>query len=275
MALASPTKKLLSLGAGELLWNRFDEDGLPTGFIHMGNVDTFEITTADDRIIKRSSMQASRPVYAERNRQRTVTLRIVCDETAAEIAALHLMGSVVDYTQAATPIVDEVLVAAAAAGVSNGARLGGYYKTAKYSIDTVTMDAGVTPLVAGDDFVVHSQRTGLIHILEDAPNVTPGDALTISYTPAAVTAGQRKRIRGGMVNTIEGAILFVPDNSEGPNRAVQVWNASVSPDGAMGLISDEYSNFALTFTVQDDSAGLYGGTPDEALYAFTDVEHSA
>lgn len=273
MSTPAPSQENLYLGAGELFFSRFDDDLVPTGFLHMGNVETFELTTADDRIQKFSSMKKSRPLYAERTRRRTVTLRVVADEWTVENVALGLMGEVVTYTQAATAVVDEVLVEAADPGVSNGVKLGGFYKTASYLLGTISMESDGGALTLGDDYEVYNARLGVIHILEDAPNVTPGDDLTISYTPTAIT--DWKRIRGGNKSKILGSVLFMPDDSEGVCHEVQVWNVSVTPDGAVGLISEDWAQFALTMTVQDDSDGLYGGSDDEPLYAVTEVPAAA
>lgn len=271
MPTAAPSQKNLLLGAGELFFNRFDDDGLPTGLIHLGNVDVFEITTADDKIQKRSSMSAERPIYAERTRSRVVTCRIQIDEHTAENVSLHMMGDVVDYTQVATPVVDEVLVAAASAGVSLGAKVGGFYKTAQAMIDTVTLKkAPATALTPDVDYVVWNNRIGVIYIPEGS-TVVAGDGLLVSYTPEAIAAGEARRIRGGTKNKIEGSLLFLPDPSEGPAEMVEVWNTSVAPDGALSLISEDFSNFVLNLTVQDDRTGVHGGSVDEPLYRVTEL----
>jgi hypothetical protein len=189
MSTAAPSQENLYLGAGELLFSRFDEDGVPEGFLHMGNVETFELTTTDDRIQKFSSMKKSRPLYAERTRRRTVALRVVADEWTVENMALGLMGDVVDYTQAATAVVDEVLVAAASPGVSNGIKKGGYYKTAKWMLNTVTAESNSVALTLGTQYEVYNARLGVIHILEDATGITEGSDLTVSYTPTVITSG--------------------------------------------------------------------------------------
>lgn len=268
----APSNQNLRLGAGEILFNRFDDDGVPTGFLHMGNVETFELTTTDDRIQKFSSMKKSRPLYAERNRRRTATLRIVVDEWTAENLALGMLGDIVSYTQPATAVVDEVLVAAASPGVSNGVKLGGFYKTALFNINTVTVEADAVALTAGVDYEVYNPALGLIHIFDDAPGVTAGDLLTASYTPTAITAPGWKRIRGGNKNTINGSLLFLPDLAEGDDYAIQVWNVSVTPDGALGLISEDWGQFALSCAALEDTDGDYGGTEDEPIYAVTLME---
>jgi hypothetical protein len=275
--MRAPSQEDLYRGAGEVLLSRFDDLGVPTGFEHLGNIDTFELTTADDKITKRSSMTIARPIRSERTRQRTVTIRLVGDEFNAYNMALMAMGEVVDYTQLATPIVKEQLVAAAAAGVSVGAQKGKIYKASKFDANTITLFSNVsTSLTLGLDWEVHSAKMGTVRIFANSPNVVVGGSLEMSYTPTAVTAAAPyKRVRGGTKSQVRGSLLFVPDTSEGPAEAIQVWSTSLTPDGALAMIPDEWGGFTLVATVQEDVKGQYGGSVLEPLYALTDLRAAA
>jgi hypothetical protein len=179
---------------------------------------------------------------------------------------LMLMGSVVYATQAATPVVDQVLFAnvpAATLGAALGDR---YFHVGKLNIGTVTMKLGATVLDA-DDFTVYNAKMGVIKILSTSTTVTNGaDDLLVSYTPVAITGLDSPVVRGGTESEINMSFLFIEDNSAGENHILRIWNASVSPDGALGLISDEFATFALNAALQDDSQGLFGGTVDDPLY---------
>jgi hypothetical protein len=67
---------------------------------------------------------------------------------------------------------------------------------------------------------------------------------------------------------VNGALLFVPDPVTGPKIMLEVWNVSVSPEGALGLISEEFAQLSLTMAVQADEAGH----PTEPLYRATYLE---
>lgn len=264
----SPSKELLRLGAGEFLFDRFDPvTGASTGFRHLGNVETLEITTTDDKLVKKSSMTRSRPVYKSVTRSRDVILRAVGDEWSADNLALMLMGSIAYATQAATPVVDQILsldVPAATLGAALGDK---YFHVGKLNIGTVSMKVGATSITAGVDFTVYNGKMGLIKILAGSAVVTNGaDDLKVSYTPIAITGFDSPVVRGGTETEIEGSVLFIEDNSAGENHILRVWNASVSPDGALGLISEEFATFALNMALQDDSQGDHGGTVDDPLY---------
>lgn len=271
--MRAPSQDNIYRGAGEVLVSLFDDDGVPGGFEHLGNVDTFELTTADEKVQKYSSMTIARPLRDERTRRRTVSLRMTGDEFCAYNLALMTMGTVVDYTQVATPIVKEVLVPAASAGVSVGVQKGHYYKTSKFNIGSLSAFLNVTTsLVVGVDWELHSAAVGTIRILEDAPAVVAGGSLELSYTPVAVTAGAPyKRVRGGTKQKRAASVLFLPDTSEGPPEAIQVWSASFAPDGPLAFIPDEYGAFTLVATVEEDTAGKYGGSVAEPLYTITEL----
>jgi hypothetical protein len=265
--LKSPSSELLRLGAGELLVDVHDPvTNLQTGFKHMGNVETLEITTTDDKLVKKSSMSKARPVYKSVTRSRDVVLRAVGDEWSADNLAMMLMGSIAYATQAATPVVDQILMAdvpAATLGAAIGER---YFHVGMLNINTVSMKIGTTSLTSSD-FVVYNAKMGVVKILATSTAVTNGtDDLKVSYTPTAITGTGSPVVRGGTESEINVSVLFIEDNSAGENHILRVWNASVTPDGALGLISDEFATFALNMAIQDDSQGLYGGTTADPLY---------
>lgn len=265
--LKSPSAELLRLGAGELLFDRWDSvTDLNTGFRHLGNVETLEITTTDDKLVKKSSMSRARPVYKSVTRSRDVILRAVGDEWSADNLALMLMGSVAYALQAATPVVDQILLLDVPA-TTLGAAIGGrFFHVGMLNIGTVTMKLGSTSLT-GADFTVYNAKMGLIKILETSVAVTNGtDDLKVSYTPVAITGTGSPVVRGGTESEIQGSVLFIEDNSAGENHILRVWSVSISPDGALGLISEEFATFALNMAIQDDSQGLHGGSVADPLY---------
>ena len=263
----SPSAELLRLGAGELLFDPF-VNGVSIGaFRHLGNIETLELTTTDDKLVKKSSMSRGRPVYKSVTRSRDVVLRAVGDEWSADNLAMMLMGSVVYATEAATPVVDQILSLDVAVGTLGSILGGKFFHVGKLNIGTVSMKLGAVTLTAGTDYLVYNGKMGLVQIVATSAVVTNAtDDLKISYTPAAITGLNSPVVRGGTESEIEGSFLFIEDNSAGENHILRVWNASVSPDGALGLISDEFATFALNAALQDDSQGLHGGTAADPLY---------
>ena len=258
----NPSADLLRLGAGSLYFDR----GFTGAFRHLGNVDTLEPTTTPDILTRRSSMTRTRPIRKRLARQIDVVWRAVGDEWNADNLALLMMGDVTYATQAATPVVDQVLVADVATGTLGAALGGRYIYVGALNIDTVSFELGGSALTSADVIVSNAQM-GLAYVLPTSTVATDGAKdLTVSFTPQAITGTDSPVVRGGTTPFINGAMLFIEDNQAGLNHVWRGWNASIAPDGAFGLISDDWNTFALNFTLQDDSEGDHGGTPDNPLY---------
>ena len=262
--LATPNADLLLLGAGQCFFAPI-VNGEIQPFRHLGNCEALELTTTDDPLIKRSNMTRGRPVYKKVNRGREQTFRVVGNEFDAHNMALMTMGHVEYTTQAATPVVDRVLVTdvdtlgAGTLGEVLGDR---YFYVGALLIGTVTMKLGATTLTASD-WEVHNADMGIVKILSgSAQAVAAGDDLLVSFTPVAITGTDAPIVSGGTESEIEGQFMYVADNSSGPNGIMRAWRVSLTPDGALGLISDEFATFALNMTAQDDAQGLYGGNED-------------
>lgn len=240
----TPSSDNLLLGKGQLLFNRFDANGLPTAFRHLGNVDSFELTTADTKIQKYSAMTAAAPLYKEANQRRIVTLKIVGDEFAPDNLALVLMGDLATLVQPATAVVAEVLAPTTIPGT--------FVKLAKlgpYTALTVTF--GAVPGVLGTDYEITNAKMGLIRIL---PATILTGIVTASYTPAAYTGTTGPSVVGGGTSgIIQGSFLFVGDPTTGPAMMVEVWRANINPDTAIGLISEAFATLGLSAAVLDDS----------------------
>lgn len=252
----APSSDNLLLGKGQVLFDRFDSNGVRTGFRHMGNVETLELTTADDKVQKFSSMSAGAPLYREVNRRRAVTLKLTGDEFHPDNLALILMGDTSVLVQAATAVVGEAIFPSTVPGA--------FFKLAKlgpYTAVAIKFGAGVG--VAGVDYRVVDAVLGVYQIL---PGTILTGAVTADYTPTAYTGTTGPKVVGGGVSgTIAGALMFVGDPSTGPKMLVEVWHVNVSPDGALGLISDDFATLGLTMAVLDDSANH----PAHPLYQIT------
>lgn len=240
--IAAPSADNLLLGAGALYINRKDANGVGTGMVHAGNCETLELTTEDDVLEKNESMTQARALYKSVTRKRTVTLRAVLDEFNASNLALVLMGSTAaSAAQAATAVTGEAVAAATVPGT--------FFKTAKLGpISAVAVKFGAVAGVAGTDYEVVNADVGIIHILEGTAMT---GAVTVDYTPTAYADGITQ-VAGGTDTTVRASILFVGDPSAGPPIMLEVWDVQVKPDGALGLISDDFATMAITMTVQSD-----------------------
>lgn len=254
-ATTAPSSENLLLGKGQLYFDRFDGNGASTGRIHMGNIETFEITTADDNVEKFSSMSAGAPLYKRVNRRRTVTCKVTGDEFNPENLALMTMGSKAYLTQAATAVVGEALAASTVPGA--------YLKTAKLGpISAVAVKFGGVAGVLNTDYAIIDANVGIIRIL---PATIKTGAVTIDYTPTAYATTAVPVVAGGDSGIIEGSLLFIGDPSAGPKVMVEVWKVSITPDGALGLISEDFATLALNMAIEADEANH----PSSPLYDVT------
>lgn len=73
-------------------------------------------------------------------------------------------------------------------------------------------------------------------------------------------------IAAGLAATMEGALKFVGDPSAGPALTLEAWKVALTPDGALGLISDEFGEIKLKGKVLSDA-----GTEEHADYPYIKV----
>jgi hypothetical protein len=241
---AAPSAQNLLVGKGQVFFDRFDVNGVSTGFRHIGNVDKLEISTDSTKLQKFSAMSANAPLYSEVSTKRAVKLALTGSEFHPQNFALATTGNVADLVQAATAVTGEAAAAATVPGT--------YILTKKRGpVTGVAVHFGATLGVLGTDYAITNANVGLIQIL---PGTILTGAVTIDYTPTAYTAGNGIVVAGGAAGIIQGALKFVGDPTTGPAYLIEVWKCNVSPDGAMGLISDDFADLGLEMEVLDDSA---------------------
>ncbi|GLC25064.1 hypothetical protein [Roseisolibacter agri] len=262
--ILSPSPKLEQLGKGQLLFDRFDDNGVSTGFFHLGNVESFTISTADEKLESQNHMTKAAGTRNSVTVKRTVTGKISGLEFSADNQALALMGEIAEYTQTGGAQTAEVLTPV------DGVVLGRIYQTRYREISAVSVKKGATVLAlvnaAGvGDYKILDAAAGFIQISQtpSTAGLVAGDDLTVDYSAAALASGSgRTTIRGATKSKIEGYLKFLPDNQAGVNKEADLWRASFTPDGEMGFISSDFNKWGATCTVQEDATNH----PDEPYY---------
>ncbi len=264
--MATPSSDNVLLGRGSIYFDRFDANGVKTGFRHLGNCDQFSIANASEKLEMDNYLQQTKAKYASVITSTDNTITIGGFEFDTENLALMSLGTTSTYTQAATAVVDEVLLAATATNIK-----GKYLKTAKMKITSVVLKQGATTLVLGTDYAITDAANGIIQLLSTSVTVVDGTVITVSYTPVAIVSGADvRRVAASVLAECNGQLMFVSNNTTGQNRIYQFWKVSMIPNGELAAISDEFAKFTLTATVLDDSAGLYGGSVSEPYYIIQD-----
>lgn len=242
---AAPSSENLLVGKGVVYFDRFDANGVSTGFKHLGNVETLEISQADTKLQKFSSMSHGAALYKEVLTKRIVTLTLKGDEFHPDNLALVTTGTVSVLVQPATAVVAEAGPLTTVPGT--------YYQLQKAGPATaIAVKFGVATGVLGTDYaVIVNGKAVIIQVL---PGTTQTGAITTDYTPTAYTGTTGPQVvSSGVVGVIQGAVKFIGDPTTGPAYNIDVWHVNVAPDGAIGLISDDFATLGLTMEVLDDS----------------------
>lgn len=249
--MGTPDPANLSLGAGEVLFDRFDSSGNSTGYRHLGNVESLNGTPTIEKITKKSSMDGARGTYKEAVIGSELDIVIVLDEYDPENLALALMGDTAAYAQSA----DSALVAQPVNG-GVAIKFDRWYQMelsaggdAKQVSMVVIKQTAVT-LVLNDDYVLNTEL-GLVKILSTG-STPPLEAVTTwEGDVAAITSTV---IRGLSVGKIEGRLKYfsATNQAAGPRFEVDVHKVSFTPEGELGFISEEFGTFSLSGKAQKD-----------------------
>jgi len=235
------TSKDLSLGAGKLYFDRFDKNGLPTGERPLGNAPEFTLTTATEKKEKYSSMSAAKGLLQSVVTKITITVKTKLDYFSPANLALALMGEEGVYTQTAKNGLDAKFTK-----VTQGMFYSLGYKAVKNVVVTDTTAA--TTYVVAADYTVDA-KTGRIEIIVDG-NIADDSDIDVTFDIAACAM---VKITGGSASKIEGYLHFVGDPSFGPAYEGEFWRVSVTPDGDLGFITEDWGSIGLSIEVQDDS----------------------
>jgi hypothetical protein len=243
------------LGRGEVYIDRLDASGVKTGERFIGNCTTFEIKNEDETRDKYSSAEATAPLIKSVNTRRTPGISIVLNEINKENLALAFMGDNSTYTQSGATVTDE---AVPTTSIKKGYwfQLGGAAPIRDIVATPVIRSAsggGGTLYVLGTDYLVDQKRARVFVITAGAiPDAGP---LFVTYTKNAIAGTALPTVRGGVSNFIEAFVRFVGTPATGPTWEVEVWKASLSPDGAVGFIADDYAEFTMNGKVLADTVG--------------------
>lgn len=260
----TPSPKLISLGRGMLFFDRYDANGVRTGLRALGNCSKFSITTSPSTIkVKDYTTETASP-YAEIVDATELGIGIEGFEYDENNTALATLGDIATLTQAGTAVVGEVLATALVTGLK-----GKYFITAKRNITLVAVKQGATTFVLGTDYTIDDAAMGIIRVLPTG-GITDGTALTIDYTPTAITGTGLSVVRGATVASIEGFLAYKPTNSTGRKRECYIYRANLAPDGEFGMISDDVNKWTLKGSILSDAAGAYGGSVSSPYYHLVD-----
>ena len=260
MATYTPSSDNVTFGRGKVLFSEFVSGAYTGQFRHLGNCDTFSIGLSPEKISLTDFTTETSSPYKEVVKKTDMPIKISGFEFSSFNMKMAFMGSETSYTQTAATLT-ETLAASSLTGLK-----GSLFRTAKKSISSPVLTQGTTTLVSGTDYEIYDAAGGVIRVIPTG-SATDGTALSIIYVAAALTGtGARTQVIGGTQTSVTGRIVFIPDNTTGPDNEVVVWNASLTPDGDVPFIGDDWLKWNLTGSVQSDSAGTYGGSSSNPYF---------
>lgn len=245
MALEANGKKLF-LSKGASFFKRKVATGTASGLLFFGQVTAIQLRPKGEVITERSAVQPSAGIVAQDKVTTDDELAITFKELDAEKASYAVMGDVAGYTQAATPVANEIFL---------DVRQGTYIKTAKRKIGSVVVTGpSATPTYTTPaDYVVEDADAGLIYIVPGGGIADAAD-LEVDYTPTAISTALN-RVRGAVSAFIEGEFLLLGKPVRGKQFELRVWRLSLQTQAVIDLISgdNKYGEFQLVGTVLSDA----------------------
>lgn len=238
--------KNYTLGAGKLYFDRFDDEGNPTGEYYIGNTTSLTGSTDETREEHYSSDEKERAKDASVVTQSDQTVGFTTDDIQPENLALLWKGtSEMLAVVADEDVVDELVVnrgrwyqLGTSALKPTGAR--------KVTITSVTDDTTPTPVAvpggAGGANYDVDLELGRIFIKEDAPDIADGDTIIVTFDETA----HSREVIISKGETIRGALRYIADNTAGVNRD-DFWPlVELSPDGDYEFKADSWSEMSFT-----------------------------
>jgi hypothetical protein len=332
--MTTPNADNLRIGAAQVWFNRFDENGDPTSWLHLGNCDTFDFNTTVDTKEKKSSMAGNRAVLKSIVVGTETDLTLALTEYDLDILALFMLGEKSSFAQnveasvvarainggvalevdkwydlndsngdpAVNVDVDTVqqaialtLTAAANASGGNTAYTGtitgggsnahvgkkftvtGFSTSANNIANALCVASTTTTLTlvnasgaaethaglaTGTDIPTDSYETnvgaGLIRLLSTGPAHAAQAGVTTWSGSIPVMA--TSQLQGLTVGKIEGMLRLVDaeDLNTGKRLRVDFKKVSMTPDGNLPMIGEDFGTFNMKGKVEQDSTAAVG-----------------
>jgi len=242
--MSTPSSSNFLLGAGKVLFDRWTTAGASTGLRHLGNVPKFELSQETTKITKNSAMYAAKSTLLEVVSKISSSLTLTLDEIVPENIAMAFLGEEGVITQVAGAVTDE----------SHTAHKSRFLQIDSFGVKStgliLTDAAGTVTYLAGTDYTLDETllRAGMIYIPESSSIVEAATVL-VDYTRPA---GAYPSVAGAAVGSVEGYMFFAGDPTKGPCYTADFWHVSISPNGALGFISEELTSFDISVSIWDD-----------------------
>lgn len=233
----------LVIGRGKLFFELFENNTLAgDGQRYLGNTPGFSLAYSEDAEERYQSIGGVRVLVDRYVTRQAYKGAVVCDEMSSDNVAMWFNAEDVStLIDAATSTVSEVFTIKRGlyyqVGVTDDTPLGERF------LHDVTFKKGTDPIDT-DSNIFLGASNGRFQVLDNAPDLASGDALTIRY--------QRNEARQHLLSKskkLKGAVTFVAANLVGPQVDYFFPLVYVAPTGTMDLKTDDFQRMTFDFHV--------------------------
>lgn len=251
----APNTRNYLLGRGAIYVSALSAStGLPADYRHLGNAPAFSMTVEEETLEHQSSLSGLKVTDARVVLSKEIQFSFELDEIEDNNLELFLSGTSSNVTNPAVAgFTNNTLIPSAVLGrwydlqTTAGVRA---YDIQDGSDIALSEDplGSPTSLVEGTDYETDLVN-GRIRLLSTATNVADGEdvGLVLAADAGPTSAYERIDALAGS-NTQKYAVKFVSINPQDGNRNTEYEfaKASLSADGEMGLISDEFATMGFS-----------------------------
>lgn len=262
----APNNRDYTLGRGIVRMAALNASGLPNtdGFRDLGNAPEFNVTLSVEDVRHQSSRTQLKFTDKRCTISQEVGLSFILDHIEFANLSDFFAGSTSTYDNPHDTTFDHP-----DAIVTTSVKLGNWYQLkdddgarvydlgAAGVVYSFEEDPAGTPttLVEGTDYEL-DKPMGLVRFLPTATNVAAGDTVGFAITTGATTAQDLSEVAALQRSDVTGAIQFIQENAcDSGNKTEYLFHkVSLSPDGDLPLIGDEFMQMSFTGVAEVNSA---------------------
>lgn len=224
------------LGSGDLYIDRLTSAGVAQGSELVGNATSFSLSVeADDNKQTGNKRDTYGQTIASNPKISSSNISITLNQYDVAVLAAAFMGDAVAMTAEAGTVTEESITAIADKWVDSASPGGGV------SAVVVKDETDTTTYLLGTDYEINT-RLGMVKALSSG-SIDDADVLHIAYSYAAESG---YKITGATNSTVKLKLRLDGKNvNDGTDVQANVWEANVSPGGAIDFLSEDYGEITL------------------------------
>lgn len=252
----SPNVKNLAMPRGSLSFAAFDDDGVSTGEVDLGNVTGLDLTNALEYKEHLTSHDSVVVLDAKKISAAKWTVKFTPDELSAENMALFFLGDP-DKQKGASPDREDqtgasVSAQAATIFLDRWIDLGKKYLKA----DSVTINNGgaiaLSSCTVGTDYRIDNENGLLMILSTNTKSWTDDLDVTVDFKYGSCSL--KKFIH--RIRPLQGFLRYRGISEVGPRHEIKCWKVQIVPDAPLGVIKpQDYANLSFSgdLFIDDDT----------------------